>query len=301
MIVTFERLPCLLDCLRLERSIQDKNATRSSVGLAQDRAAAGRATVRLTTVLAALAALAAAPPSARATTFTDGEFVTWSQVAWGGDPAPGTIAYTLQENFDSIFAPSGLLEVGITGAAGFYLIFDSSDAIINYLPTNGSAGALTVNLLDPVNTPSGALGGEVVTAALNILFSDAGLLPHPPGVPFGDLVLQNLDSLVGSPGFGPEITALDGASVLELYSDANVVLGGGASPFTPLEMFELLNLADINGGPVGAFAMEHLALPSTTPTAPEPSTWAMLLIGFAGLGFARYRAPRRMAANIPEA
>ena len=29
---------------------------------------------------------------------------------------------------------------------------------------------------------------------------------------------------------------------------------------------------------------------------PEASTWAMMLIGFAGLGFAGYRAPRTSAA-----
>ena len=29
------------------------------------------------------------------------------------------------------------------------------------------------------------------------------------------------------------------------------------------------------------------------PSAPEPSTWAMLLIGFAGIGFAAYRKRRQ--------
>ena len=29
---------------------------------------------------------------------------------------------------------------------------------------------------------------------------------------------------------------------------------------------------------------------------PEPSTWAMMLLGFAGLGFAGYRASRKTAA-----
>jgi hypothetical protein len=29
---------------------------------------------------------------------------------------------------------------------------------------------------------------------------------------------------------------------------------------------------------------------------PEPSTWAMMAIGFAGLGFAGYRSSRRSAA-----
>ena len=31
-------------------------------------------------------------------------------------------------------------------------------------------------------------------------------------------------------------------------------------------------------------------------STPEPSTWALMLIGFAGLGFAGYRASRRAAA-----
>jgi hypothetical protein len=31
--------------------------------------------------------------------------------------------------------------------------------------------------------------------------------------------------------------------------------------------------------------------------APEPSTWAMMLLGFAGLGFAGYRSSLRLAAS----
>jgi hypothetical protein len=31
-------------------------------------------------------------------------------------------------------------------------------------------------------------------------------------------------------------------------------------------------------------------------TVPEPSTWAMMLLGFAGLGFAGYRASRKKVA-----
>ena len=33
-----------------------------------------------------------------------------------------------------------------------------------------------------------------------------------------------------------------------------------------------------------------------TATVPEPSTWAMMLLGFAGLGFAGYRKSRKAAA-----
>jgi hypothetical protein len=49
--------------------------------------------------------------------------------------------------------------------------------------------------------------------------------------------------------------------------------------------------ADIGAGD------EYFAVGGTTnsaiPTIPEPSTWAMMLLGFAGLGFVGYRASRR--------
>jgi hypothetical protein len=115
--------------------------------------------------LTTLAAISLAALPAHATTFTLGEFVTWSQVAWGGDPAPGNISYSLEQNFNSIYGPSDLLEVGVPGPGGFSLIFDSADAIIAYLPASGTPGPLTATLLDPVTSASGALGGEVVTAA----------------------------------------------------------------------------------------------------------------------------------------
>jgi hypothetical protein len=248
--------------------------------------------------LAALAALAFVAFPAHATTFTPGEFFTWSQGAWGDTPACGplgcNISGILEMNFDSVFSPSEWLEVGIPGTAGFSLIFDSADAIITYLPASGTPGVLTADLLDPVQTDSGALGGEVVAASLNVTFSDDGLLAHPPGVPFGDLVLENLESLAG---VGPEVAQLDGMSVREVLADANMLLGGAASPFAPQDMFEILNGIDqsFNAGPVSTFAMEHLAFPATAPI-PEPSTWAMLLAGLAGLGFVRYRARRRSNA-----
>jgi hypothetical protein len=265
--------------------------------------------------LVALIALSLAAFPARATTFTLGEFVSYSQGAWGQDPACNQFgcnaAAVLENSFNSVFMPfNGLMQVGVPGPAGFSLIFDSPDAIIKYLPASGTPGPRTVTLDDPVTSASGALGGEVVTAALNVIFSDDNLLAHPTGVPFGDLVLQNLESLVGSPGLGPEITQLDGVPVHELLSEADLLLGGATSPFTPEEMFILLNDVDMSSaegvilssgaeidGLPDAFAMEHLAFPpSTGSTVPEPSTWAMLRLGFAGLGFVGYRRARKIVS-----
>ena len=48
--------------------------------------------------------------------------------------------------------------------------------------------------------------------------------------------------------------------------------------------------ADILRGPAGSQSFTN------TAAVPEPSTWAMLLLGFGGLGFAGYRARARAAA-----
>ena len=42
---------------------------------------------------------------------------------------------------------------------------------------------------------------------------------------------------------------------------------------------------------------ETVAVIVTTSSIPEPSSWAMMLIGFAGLGFAGYRAKRKGRAS----
>ena len=39
--------------------------------------------------------------------------------------------------------------------------------------------------------------------------------------------------------------------------------------------------------------------PEVYGAVPEPSTWAMMLLGFAGLGFAGYRASRRTDGSSP--
>lgn len=248
--------------------------------------------------LAALAALSLAALPAHATNFTAGEFVTASQVLWGEDPTSTNLSGVLEGKFNSVFAPSDLLEVGIPGPAGFSMIFDSADALIAYLPNGGAPGPLTADLLDPIMSASGFLGGGVVATALNVAFSDAGLLAHPPGVAFGDLVFQNLGLLVGDPesaGVGPEVAALDGMTVREVLSEADQVLGGAATPFTPEDMAQILDLTEraFNTGAVSNQADVYLALPPSA-AIPEPAPSAMLLVGFGALGFVRHRSSRRV-------
>jgi hypothetical protein len=55
-----------------------------------------------------------------------------------------------------------------------------------------------------------------------------------------------------------------------------------------------LSLTDTNtSGPYNDFVLDDLSFSSTVP---EPSTWAMMLIGFGGLGFTGYRRMRKAGA-----
>ena len=265
-------------------------------------------------IFAALAALMLAALPAHATTYIPGEFVTFDQSAWGSAPDGFNAATLLENNFDTIFAPfGGYMEMGVPGMAGFSMTFADADSVIAYLPATGAPGLLTADLLDPVSSASGVFGGEVVAATLNVAVSDAGGIAHPAGVSFGDLVFQNLDSLIGEPTgpsgvlFGPEIANLDGFTVRDVLLEANLRLGGEksfASQFSPDELDAVLGFADtaFNEGLLNLGA-QYLALPSSDdggggdgPAVPEPSSWAMLLVGFAGLGFARrWRTLRRRA------
>jgi hypothetical protein len=235
-------------------------------------------------VTGATSLLAAIP--ACATTFVPGEFVTGSQIAWGHDPTSLDITAVLVAQFGTVYAATGgLLTVGLAAPAGHSMVFDSGDSIVAFLPQNGTVGVLTATLLDPTSSSAGALGGSVVALALNIAFSDAGLLAHPAGVSFGDLEFTGLEN---APGLTGPLASLDGMTVRDLLSAAEVVVGGGASPFSPIDMWQLVEQANqvFNVGTVPPDDLTpYLEIPSTAVAVPEPPTWPMLLIGFAILGF----------------
>jgi hypothetical protein len=75
-------------------------------------------------------------------------------------------------------------------------------------------------------------------------------------------------------------------------SDASVIVG-----------YYLSNGFNSDGGSLasighGFLASEHGSLASTVP---EPSTWAMMLIGFAGIGFVTYRRTKKNTTALAAA
>jgi hypothetical protein len=92
----------------------------------------------------------------------------------------------------------------------------------------------------------------------------------------GDLLLGLID------GGGIFSVIINGVPVLaaDFVADSVINLGSGFGPNIDLTIIASEGAGDfVLGGAV-----------------PEPSTWAMMLVGFAGLGFAGYRSTRRQAA-----
>ena len=109
----------------------------------------------------------------------------------------------------------------------------------------------------------------------------------------------------GIDAYGATPNATDTASCGTGISPGNCNYGGqfafftnNDSPYMSLTVNFLGGIA-ANGG-TGYFSLEEAvslsAPPVITPGTPEASTWAMMLLGFAGLGFAGYRKARAVKA-----
>src|SRR5581483_7885794 len=98
-------------------------------------------------------------------------------------------------------------------------------------------------------------------ASDNLLF-----YPGPPYVDFGGISLSTTSS-----------------GDFNLYYDANNPSGGGS--------WVLESVNNPVGYPDGQNPIDFQVslLSNSTPAVPEPATWAMMLLGFCGLGFMAYR------------
>jgi unsaturated chondroitin disaccharide hydrolase len=126
-------------------------------------------------------------------------------------------------------------------------------------PVDTSAAAIAADGLIMLSTVSGSLGAGYLLDAENILGALSS--DYLDLAPTGEAVL-----LEGFPGAGKTNTAL-------IYGDYY---------FTEA----LLRLQNVLDGKPGWLLYSPV---------PEPSTWAMMLLGFAGLGFAGYRRRQKLA------
>lgn len=186
----------------------------------------------------------ACTPGTEGCGWEEDDVVTYIQVEWG--TAATVPADLLSTQFFTVY-PSGVLEIGIPGAAGFSAIFTAPSSIVTYLPASGTLGPFTADLIDPSATASGAFGGEVLALALNVDFSP--YTGGTSGIAFGDLRVC-----------GVTPASLDGTTVSSVLAIANTLLGGGSAGVTIAELAPIvieLNSAFNEGSP-STWAQDHL-------------------------------------------
>jgi hypothetical protein len=196
--------------------------------------------------------------------------VTYNQAEWGVQTNPAGML--VNDYFDPVYASaSGVFEVGNT-TSGYYIVFTNAVDVIDYLPASGLPGPLNGNLLNPTTSPAGQFGGEVTALALNLDFSNAGLLPNSSGLLFGNLVLT---------GFTGSESSLNGMTVDQFFGLSQAALAGQSTSIGIPDMEDLtanVNAAFDNGQP-DTFAQDHLVAPGSSAAMPEPSALMLLAIG----------------------
>jgi len=94
-----------------------------------------------------------------------------------------------------------------------------------------------------------------------------------------------------------QFTAFDGSTITSGPQDNGefnmVITPAAGESFNTISFFHFQS-GDPNGSIVRDLSFE---VASGASGVPEPSTWAMMLVGFAGLGFAGYRASLKRAAG----
>jgi hypothetical protein len=99
-----------------------------------------------------------------------------------------------------------------------------------------------------------------------------------PGVVFNDVIAIN----PASPQSGVTIS---GDTITDVVSIASLASTGFASTSYGFSFWPAL----ISSGSIPEFAPDNATFTASVAAVPEPSTWAMMILGFFGIGFMAYR------------
>jgi hypothetical protein len=130
-------------------------------------------------------------------------------------------------------------------------------------------------------------GGIIGTATDNLTFNSASFVPNSPGSSAGYISLTNTNQPAASYHIALGITPQNASQ--NINTDYNVGTYGSGHPSEAQDLTRLWDYfqgtltdpADIPAAPVA--------------TTPEPSTWAMMLLGLLGLGAWFHRSRRSVA------
>jgi hypothetical protein len=151
-----------------------------------------------------------------------GIYRTQTPGGWGAKAAGNNPGAYRDANFDDAF-PEGL-EVG--DPEQYSIKLTSAAAIEKLLPTGGKPAVLTDSYENP-NIIKNVLVGHIVALSLSVGFDDYD-------EDFGEAE-GHLKDLIVADGFG-----FDGLSIADILKEANILLGGGSSSYSPSQMTGIL-------------------------------------------------------------
>ena len=304
-------------------AVADANAAGGGKAIATAMAAAGRCN-------GICVPFNAASATSNAQT-VNGAIADAQSVAIRAFPAPGQASSTAKTSFaGTSVQSSALAPIAVTPISGSATVA-STNAIVQggsgqaFANPGETAYAFSAGLPDkPYATtlidgashvasalmgPQDAVFGTAILGANNVFVGVSQTYSASSTFDFayrGDLQLGMIEDQVsgfaGGQGFqSMEFTiAADGNEIFDrsftslavaesFFHDSVIDLGSDFAPNIDLT-FGYTLVADGSGGFAFDFAVGG--------AVPEPSTWAMMLVGFAGLGFAGYRSARRAAVGL---
>ena len=203
----------------------------------------------------------------------------------------------------AIAAFASISFAGAANASVYNIDITTSNGVVDLNFTANNADSVLTPGLDitqvtgtvggvSVSTYSGVWGsnGDVVSSGL---YLDPYLNQNPPNIDGNGTNVFTVQNPPGSGGANLEIDNIfytgAGGSNLSYQGGIALLLDNGASYYLSASC----NPGNSGAGCLGAY-YDNLGS-ATVPPVPEASTWAMMLLGFAGVGFMAYRRKAKSA------
>jgi hypothetical protein len=190
------------------------------------------------------------------------------------------------------------IPAGSTQITGWTVVQGNVDLTNTCCYARSYAGSQAVDLIGDSNGTSGVFGGLSQTFAttqgqeyrLTFAYS------HNNGTYSPDYAVQVTVADANAPGNSVLSAEASQAYYWNWHSQADDVYDLFSQTFVASSSSTILTFMDTRGGFNAGIYLDDVSVEVVTAAVPEPSTWAMMVLGFTGVGFMTYR--RRKPAAL---